>query len=117
MGKPLNFLFVNLNWSRLVSKKTFKIHFTLPPLDLLFLSNFARQAGHETRILDLFVDDPSELASLQAKADWVIVTTTPYHMWQCPNSDWELIKERLKGFPMQKTVLVGLHGSIFPEQT
>lgn len=111
------FLFVNLHWPSLVSPKTFKIHFALPPLDLLLMHNMAEKQGHEARIFDCFVEHPEKLKPLLAAADWVIVTTTPYHMWQCPNVEWEHVREALAAFPLQKTLAVGLHGSVFPEQT
>lgn len=113
----MRFLLVSMDWQGLISKKTYKIHLALPPLDLILLQNFAKRAGHESKILDCFVDDTAELRSLCDWADSIVVATTPYHMWQCPNSEWGLIKEALKRFPLDKVVLSGLHSSIFPEQT
>lgn len=113
----MQFLLINLNWEGLVSKKNFKLHFVLPPLDLILLSNFAEQAGHQARIRDGFVESLTGIESEAAKADWIVVTTTPYHMWQCPNAEWEWIKKSLERFPKEKTILVGLHASVFPEKT
>ncbi len=118
----MNFLFVNLDWSGLVSGKTFKIHFTLPPLDLILLHNSLphKRAGNtqnKGRIFDCFVEDSAALPALVAEADWIIVTTTPYHMWQCPNAEWEKIKSALQRFPRERLIVIGLHASVFPEQT
>lgn len=113
----MRFLFVNLDWPGLVSKKTYKIHLALPPLDLIVMSNFARDLGHEAEIFDCFVQDSSKLSAALPQADWVIIATTPYHMWQCPNSDWEWVKKTIALYPKDKIVLSGLHASVFPEQT
>lgn len=113
----MKFLLVNLNWSGLVSKKTFKIHFALPPLDLLLLYNLAEDNGHQAKIFDGFVEPIEGLQSLAAEADWIIVTTTPYHMWQCPNAEWDQIKASLATLPRERVVVLGLHSSVFPEQT
>jgi radical SAM superfamily enzyme YgiQ (UPF0313 family) len=113
----MKFLFVNLDWSGLVSKKTFKIHFSLPPLDLLLLHNSLIGTEHSAKIFDCFVESGSSLPPLLNESDWIVVTTTPYHMWQCPNVEWENIKKALELFPCKKVVLVGLHASVFPEQT
>jgi radical SAM superfamily enzyme YgiQ (UPF0313 family) len=113
----MRILFLNLNWGQLVSGKTFKIHFSLPPLDLLLMHNFAIEAGENSTILDGFVEDVRESQSELDEADWILATTTPYHMWQCPNVDWNLIKQSIDILPKEKTVLCGLHPSIFPEQT
>jgi anaerobic magnesium-protoporphyrin IX monomethyl ester cyclase len=113
----MKILLVNLNWSSHVSEKTFKIHFTLPPLDLILLQNATIGTQHEAQIFDGLVDDPAILPSKIAWADWILITTTPYHMWQCPNAEWDNIKKSIKAFPASKTVLIGLHATVFPEQT
>ncbi len=113
----MKFLLVNLDWPGLVSKKTYKIHLSLPPLDLLLMSNFVNEKGDEAIIFDGFVEDPSRLQGLLTWADWIVVATTPYHMWQCPNSEWNWITKALEQFPKEKVILSGLHASIFPEQS
>jgi len=113
----MKFLLVNLNWANLASPKTFKFHFALPPLDLLILRNIAISNGHEARILDGTVDSLNSADKQTAWADFVLVTTTPYHMWQCPNVEWEVIRNQISIFPREKTILLGLHGTVFPEQT
>ncbi len=117
----MKLLLVNLDWPGLVSKKTHKLHLSLPPLDLILLAGLARKNGIEAQIFDCFVE-PREsvharLSNFSREADWIIVATTPYHMWQCPNSDWEWLREAIKRFPPEKTVLTGLHASVFPETT
>lgn len=111
----MNILLVNLNWENLVSGKTLKLHLTVPPLDLIYLENFARAAGHSAVIHDGFTADRRELAEHVRKADCIYITTTPFHMWQCPNCDWESIRSAIGYFPKEKTVLGGLHPSVFPE--
>lgn len=113
----MRFLFVNLDWPALVSKKTHKVHLALPPLDLLLMTNAARERGHQAKLIDLFVEDPSPLAGEAQSADWIIVATTPYHMWQCPNSEWEWICAALDKFPKEKLILSGLHATVFPEKS
>ena len=117
----MKFLFVNLSWPSIVSRKTHKLHITLPPLDLMILRELAGRSGHEGVILDCFVaskeDLEIQLPRLTREADWILVTTTPYCMWQCPNAEWEWIRKAISVFPAEKTVLTGLHGSIFPEST
>ena len=113
----MNFVFMNLGWPGLVSKKTHKIHLALPPLDLVLMSNITTALGHKCQIIDGFVDGDSLSNKLIAEADWIIIATTPYHMWQCPNSDWEWIKKSIEAFPKKKVILTGLHASVFPEQT
>ena len=113
----MRFLFLNIDWPGLVSSKTYKIHFALPPLDLLLMQNMAVKAGHEAQMIDCFVDRRAMPSDLFSWADWIIVSTTPYYMWQCPNVDWNWVKACLSPLPGEKTVLTGLHGSVFPALT
>lgn len=116
----MKFLFVNLDWPGLVSKKTYKIHLALPPLDLVLLTGFARSAGHEAQIYDCFVEaveNQERVYRAAGEADYILIATTPYHMWQCPNSEWNWLKQAIAKFPAQKVILSGLHASVFPEQT
>ena len=113
----MHIVLLNLPWPGKVSQKTFKLHLSFPPLDLLIMRRLIEEAGHTAEVYDGLVTGRLPDASFFAQADWVIAATTPYHMWQCPNSDWDWIRQQIQVLPVNKTVLSGIHGAVFPEKT
>lgn len=112
----MKFALINIDWQAPISKENYKFHFTMPPLDLVLLKNIANQAGHEARVFDAFVDRTQNEDEICLWADWVVLTTTPFIMWQCPDINWALVATKIEMLPKEKTVLIGLHPSVFPEQ-
>lgn len=114
----MKILLVNPSWKSRVSKKGARFNQRFPPLDLMYCASILEKAGLKVRILDANVSNcPGETAAQYAKNyDKIIITSSPYYKWQCPNLDFETFLEFIAPLPKENLYIYGAHGSLFPAE-
>lgn len=109
-------LLINPAWG--VSRPgTRRYHRAWPPLDLLVAASLLRSQGHEPILLDARAAGigVEKIRAEADRADLVLLQSTPIDRWQCPNLDWETLRDLALKLPGEKTVLAGAHGTVRPE--
>lgn len=95
------------------------------PLELLSAQNFLREAGHQTVLIDAFMEklSPEEVIDRLGSfdEDFLVIPTAPsYLFWRCPQPElrvpasW-IARLRSERRHTGKVVLIGPHGSATPE--
>ncbi|MDA2934759.1 B12-binding domain-containing radical SAM protein [Acidobacteria bacterium AH-259-D05] len=105
--------FINPSWDRYVSKRGKRYNRYWPPLDLLSCAGMLEKHGIQCDLYDQRVEVGGQIPV--DDYDFIFVTSSPMDRWQCPNLDLELFVERIKGFPEDRTYLLGAHGTMDPE--
>ena len=109
-------LLVNPNWQSKVSKKGKRFNRAFPPLDLMYCAAILEENGISVQICDANATGDSGKTAAENADDYdrIIITSTPYYKWQCPNLDFETFLDFLAPFPKDNLYLYGAHCSLFP---
>ncbi len=118
----MKYALVNPNWS--FQGSTYfgcaDQHF---PLELLSAREFLRQAGHEVRLIDAFMEhlSPEQVIARLADfaEDFLVLPTAPsYLFWRCPQPELRVPAHWVAALGRtSKTVIIGPHGSVTPLST
>lgn len=112
----MKILLINPNWGGKVSKKGKRYNRSFPPIDLLVIGAILRNKGDIPTLYDANVYyDKDELKEIAKDSDIIIITSTPYYKWQCPNLNYEDFIEFCKILPKERTILYGGHVSQYPD--
>lgn len=95
------------------------------PLELLSAQNFLREAGHQVRLIDAFMEQltPDQVISRldDFSEDYLVIPTAPsYLFWRCPQPELRVPKEWIGALRSRRShqsiiVIIGPHGSVTPE--
>ena len=109
-------LFLNPSWGGLVNKKSKRYNRAWPPLSLLICASILKEEGYECGLLDGRVERYwfNRLREIIYNYDWIIITSSPLDRWQCPEPDLFGLIDLLKFLPKERTILLGVHGSLYP---
>ncbi|HOJ63124.1 MAG TPA: radical SAM protein [Spirochaetota bacterium] len=112
----MKILLINPNWGGKVSQKGKRYNRSFPPIDLLVIGAILREKGDIPYLYDANVYyDKKEIKTLCENSDLVIITSTPYYKWQCPNLNYEDFLEFCKILPKEKTIIYGGHITQYPD--
>ena len=111
-------LLINPAWEAIISRKGKRYNRHFPPLDLLNCAALLEQEKIEVEVFDANISElsPLEIADYASRFDKVIVTSTPYYKWQCPNLDFNVFLNFIRPFDKKNLYLMGTHCSIYPEK-
>lgn len=111
-------LLVNPSWDGLISGRGRRYNRAWPPLDLLNCAALLEQDGHRVDLLDARAHwiAPQEIGRKARGYDRVFVTSSPMDRWQCPNIDTDKFLLTTNELPADRTVVLGVHGTVMPEQ-
>lgn len=93
------------------------------PLELLSAQQFLERAGHETLLIDAFMEaltaDDVRRRLHAFEEDFLVIPTAPsYLFWRCPQPELRVPREWITALRGQSTVVViGPHGSATPHAT
>jgi len=75
------------------------------------------KAGFRVRVIDGRVERGwnQKLRRLAPESNWIGLTSSPLDRWQCPNLEIEYFLELARSLPSDKLLIMGAHGSIFPQ--
>jgi len=113
-----NILLINPGWGGRISRKGQRFNRAWPPLSLLICASLLERAGLRVKIVDGRVDRRwrEKSARLARESDWIGLTSSPLDRWQCPNLEIESFIELARSLPSEKLLIMGAHGSLFPEE-
>jgi radical SAM superfamily enzyme YgiQ (UPF0313 family) len=76
-----------------------------------------RERGFRPRIIDGRVQPAwrQQVNRISNQSDWIVLTSSPLDRWQCPNLEVDHFIEVAQSLPAKKLIIVGAHGSIYPE--
>lgn len=112
----MKILLINPYWGEKISKKGKRYNRSFPPLDLLVIASMLQENGDDVLFYDANVNfDKEEFDKFINQVDLVIITSTPYYKWQCPNLNYEVFIDFCKNLPVDKTILYGGHVSQYPD--
>lgn len=111
-------LLVNPQWRGRVSKKGKRFNRAWPPLSLMVCASILRNRGFYVRIIDgrVLSDWRADLQRVSRTFDAIVLTSSPMDRWQCPNLEVDHFIEIARSLPSDKLIIVGAHGSVYPEQ-
>ena len=93
------------------------------PLELLFARGALHDAGHETVLIDAFMESltPEEVRERldEFNEDFLVVPTAPsYLFWRCPQPELRIPRQWIDALRRSsKVVVIGPHGSATPHAT
>jgi B12-binding domain/radical SAM domain protein of rhizo-twelve system len=118
----MKYALVNPNWS--FEHSTYfgcdAPHF---PLELLSAREFLRQAGHQVKLIDAFMEQltPEQVAARLSDfaEDFLVLPTAPsYLFWRCPQPELRVPAHWVAALNRPgKTVVIGPHSSVTPLST
>lgn len=111
-------LLINPGWGDLVSRAGGRHNRRWPPLDLLNCAALLRERGLEVELMDgrLGRLDPADVTRRARLAHLVCLTSSPLDRWQCPNLEVEQFQAMARGLSHTRLVILGVHGTLFPQQ-
>jgi len=107
-------LFINPSFDY-ITKKGKRHNRIWPPLSLLYCATIAKKQGNQVKLLDLNVEDSSNIDDFSKNFDLVFITSSTLDRWQCPNLSIEPVEKILKEIQHENLFLIGAHGTIMPE--
>ena len=110
-------LLVNPGWGKRISRKGRRFNRPWPPLSLMISAALLEKAGFRVRIIDGRVERGwnEKLRRLAPECDWIGLTSSPLDRWQCPNLEVEYFLDLARSLPSDKLLIMGAHGTIFPQ--
>lgn len=93
------------------------------PLELLYAQQALRDAGHEARLVDAFMEslntDETRARLAGFDEDFLVVPTAPsYLFWRCPQPELRVPRQWISALGGRATkVVIGPHGSATPKAT
>jgi len=113
-----NILLINPGWEGRISRKGRRFNRAWPPLSLLTCASLLEKAGLQATIIDGRVDHAWKQKSsrLARESGWIGLTSSPLDRWQCPNLEVDSFVDYAKTLPPEKLLIMGAHGSLFPQE-
>jgi len=110
-------LLINPGWGKRISRKGRRFNRPWPPLSLMISASFLEEAGFGVRIIDGRTDRGwhEKLRRFAPESQWIGLTSSPLDRWQCPNLEIESFVDLARSLPSDKLLVMGAHGSIFPQ--
>jgi anaerobic magnesium-protoporphyrin IX monomethyl ester cyclase len=93
-----------------------------PPLSLAYCAAIMEEHGLKVAIVDAQAErlSPGQAADRASAAGQVFVNSSPLDRWQCPVNEiknvYAVIQSLKAGRPERKVLLIGAHGTTFPEK-
>ncbi|UCD86920.1 MAG: radical SAM protein [Desulfobacterales bacterium] len=110
-------LLINPSWPGQVSRQGKRFNRAWPPLSLMVCAAMLRERGCEVQIIDGRVQPGwrRQVNRIGHQYDWIVLTSSPMDRWQCPNLEVDHFIAVAQSFPSEKLIIVGAHGSLFPQ--
>ena len=114
-----NILLINPGWGKRISRKGRRFNRPWPPLSLLISASLLEKAGFRVRVIDGRVERGwrKHIRRLIPESDWIGMTSSPLDRWQCPNLEVDYFVDLARSLPSDRLLIMGAHGSIFPQAT
>ena len=110
-------LLVNPDWPGRVSRKGKRFNRAWPPLSLMVCAALLKERGFEAQIIDGRVEPGwrRQVHKIYGRYEWIVLTSSPLDRWQCPNLEIDHFIEIARSMPSERLMIVGAHGSLYPE--
>ena len=90
-----------------------------PSLDFAYIARLLEEQGVDWTILDCNVVPVSNMAlkTISMSYDKIFVSTSSLDRWQCPSLDLYPAKKIIEAIPDKEIYIIGVHGTVSPEET